>query len=271
MLKKVSLSLVISSIVGLSSVVSASTAAKSVNFTPKIVGGEDAKAGEFPYIVSLRSKSYGGHFCGGSLIAQNWVLTAAHCVKGINVEEVWIGLLDQKNPEGVEKFKTVRIIPHEKYDSRAYNNDYALIQLAENSSFAPISLNTLEINIDESADAAPTMSTVAGWGALREGAYGLPNMLQKVSVPLVSKTACNAKDAYNGKITDQMICAGLKSGGKDSCQGDSGGPLVMMNDKGQHALIGVVSWGQGCARANKYGVYSKVSAAIEWIQSKVQN
>ena len=95
-------------------------------------------------------------------------------------------------------------------------------------------------------------------------------MLQKVNVPLVSKAACNDKAAYGGDITDTMLCAGYKSGGKDSCQGDSGGPLVVTDANGETVLAGVVSWGEGCARANKYGIYSKVSSAISWIADKMK-
>ena len=246
-----------------------SMASAAPSFSTKIVGGENALKGEIPYIVSLRSKSY-GHFCGGSLIAQNWILTAAHCVRGGTIDEIWIGLLDQKDQAGVEKIKPAKLIVHEKYNSQTLENDFALIKLSTNSSFAAIGLNNLEINIDDSIDAAPIMSMTSGWGATKESSYTLPNMLQKVSVPLVSATACNAPEAYKGAITDAMICAGYKTGGKDSCQGDSGGPLVTVDaETGVHTLIGVVSWGEGCARANKYGVYAKVSHAFEWIQTKM--
>lgn len=238
-------------------------------FNGKIVGGENAQQGEIPYIVSLRGSS-GSHFCGGSLISQKWVLTAAHCVRGGTVKEIWIGLLDQKNSAGAEKIKPAKIIAHEKYNASTLENDFALIELSQNSSFAPIALNDIEINLDETVNSEPIMSMTSGWGATKESSYTLPNMLQKVSVPLVSEKNCNAPEAYKGKIKESMICAGLKAGGKDSCQGDSGGPLVVSNADGSHTLIGVVSWGEGCARANKYGVYSKVNYAFEWIQSKMQ-
>ncbi len=256
--------LIVTAVIAISSV-----AIAKPTLSTKIVGGENALKGEIPYIVSLRSKSY-GHFCGGSLIGQNWILTAAHCVRGGTIDEVWIGMLDQKDTAGVEKIKPAKIIAHEKYSSSTMENDFALIKLATNSSFAPVAMNNVEISIDDSIDAAPIMSMTAGWGAIKESNYSLPNMLQKVSVPLVSTNNCNVKEAYNGDITDSMICAGYKTGGKDSCQGDSGGPLAIIDaETGVHTLIGVVSWGEGCARANKYGVYAKVSNAYEWIQTKI--
>lgn len=257
-------SLIVSSVLAISSF-----AIAKPTLNQKIVGGENAQKGEISYIVSLRSKSY-GHFCGGSLIAQNWVLTAAHCVRGGTIDSIWIGMLDQKDTAGVEKIKPAKIIAHEKYSSSTMENDFALIKLSENSSFAPVALNETEIAIDDTnPDAAPVMSMTAGWGATREGSYSLPNMLQKVMVPLVSQAACNAPEAYKGDITETMICAGYKAGGKDSCQGDSGGPLAIINQDGTHTLIGVVSWGEGCARANKYGVYAKVNTAVEWIKEKM--
>ncbi|MNT55643.1 Trypsin [compost metagenome] len=103
---------------------------------------------------------------------------------------------------------------------------------------------------------------------LKENNYTLPARLQKVDVPLVTTESCNI--SYKNEITDRMMCAGFPEGGKDSCQGDSGGPLVAKTTDNQTYLIGVVSWGTGCARAGKPGVYAKVSYATSWIQSYVQ-
>jgi trypsin len=232
----------------------------------KIVGGVQTKQGELPFIVSLQQKSF-GHFCGGSLISQKWVLTAAHCIgagaKG-GIDEVWIGVHDQTQASGIEKMKVARVIKHSKYNSSKSDFDFALIELAQNSSFKPISLNLAEIAI---TDDAKMISTTAGWGATSQGSSVLPSILRKVDVPLVSQAACNEAIAYNGKITSQMICAGYKAGGKDSCQGDSGGPLFITGRSGKQLLVGVVSWGQGCALKNKYGVYAKVNSVQAWIKS----
>ncbi len=232
-------------------------APKKVN--GKIVGGEDATVGEFPFIVSLQTRGF-GHFCGGSLIKKNWVLTAAHCTRGIKIEKIMIGLHDLSQTSNAESITAKRVIVHPKYDPSTSDYDYALVELNTESKYEPISLNQKEISISEGVE---IMSTVAGWGTTREGANDLPEILQKVDVPLVSFDSCNK--SYTGQITDRMLCAGYTRGGKDSCQGDSGGPLVLNAQDGQPYLIGVVSWGQGCARAGYPGIYSKVNTVAAWV------
>ncbi|RYZ83326.1 MAG: serine protease [Proteobacteria bacterium] len=225
-----------------------------------IVGGTDAIIGEFPYIVSLQMDGF-GHFCGGSLIKKNWVLTAAHCV-GENISHISIGLHNLKLTGGTEAIAVKRIIPHPGYVEGGIDYDFALIELAADSAYAPVGLNTTELNVPLTG--VPMMATVAGWGFTKDTSYTIPDILQKVEVPLVAQDVCNK--AYNGNITDRMICAGyVDVGGKDSCQGDSGGPLITKSVDGVSTLIGVVSWGEGCAEAGHPGVYSKVSAASQWI------
>ncbi len=239
------------------------TPMQTKSFLPKIVGGTEAKPGDFSYIVSLQAENF-GHFCGGSLISDRWVLTAAHCVDG-GVDEVWIGLLDQKNSNSAEKFKVANIYVHPDNDPYTMSYDFALLELDQSSSYTPIALMTSEISF---TNAQQIMTTTAGWGTTSEGSSSLPAVLRTVSVPLVTQATCNAKASYDGGITSDMICAGYKNGGKDSCQGDSGGPLEITNKtSGEKSLIGVVSWGEGCARKNKYGVYGKVSAAVDWIKT----
>ncbi|MDD2805544.1 MAG: serine protease [Elusimicrobiales bacterium] len=218
----------------------------------KIVGGVQATKGEFPFLVSLRS-SYGSHFCGGSLIKKNWVLTAAHCVEGGYLKGVTIGLHNQSDTAGVEKFTVLEIVKNPGWNTNTMDNDYALVKLSGDSKFAPIALNTQEIS-------SKVDFVTAGWGTTSEGG-GVSKILMKVTVPFVDKATCSA--AYDG-ITDSMLCAGYPEGGKDSCQGDSGGPLIVGTGSSMK-LAGVVSWGEGCARPNKYGVYSKVNLALDWI------
>lgn len=227
-----------------------------------IVGGTEAAAGEFPYIVSLHSS--GKHFCGGSLIRPDWVLTAAHCISAPNARyEVLIGLHDQKQQANAERRKIVKVIRHPQYNSQTTDYDFALVKLDSASSFPTVALNDAEFDLKNES----VLSTTAGWGVTKEGAWSTSPVLMRVDVPLVDSELCNTN--YNGAITDRMMCAGLDEGGKDSCQGDSGGPLVVKDSEGAVFLAGVVSWGHGCARPKKYGVYSKVSFALGWVNETI--
>ncbi len=231
----------------------------------RIVGGVEAALGEFTSIVSLQASSR--HFCGGSLIRSNWVLTAAHCVRYLPSElKIVAGLHGLNDQNGTEAFLAKKIIIHPDYEKELQADfDFALIQLDSDSLFEPIEFNSSEIGIPSEEGAL--VATTAGWGYRKEGG-GLSNTLMKVQVPLVNSSRCEV--AYPGKISDRMICAGLDKGGKDSCQGDSGGPLIDTSSKTKNTLIGLVSWGEGCARPKKYGVYSKVNSASDWIETQIR-
>lgn len=214
-------------------------------YTPLIVGGNVAQKNEAPYIVSLQDST--GHACGGSLIAPDVVLTAAHCTA--YAKYVVIGNNDLKR---IEKIKVSKIIKHPKYNPSTMQNDVAVIYLSKKVANQKIELCDVEPQHGD-------LSIVYGWGATKENGF-LSKKLMKVEVPIVSKAICNAPESYNGEVLDSMLCAGLPEGGKDSCQGDSGGPLVV-----QGKLCGVVSWGYGCARPNLYGVYADVFNLKNWI------
>jgi len=232
----------------------------------RIVGGEEAADGEFPWQVSLRSIGAIGstHFCGGSVLSENWIVTAAHCCAGQGPLSMHVvaGGIKLNNNEGEEERRDIdKIIGHPDYSSRDLTNDICLLKLKE-----PLEetqwVKPIPLAREESAAGADMI--VTGWGTLNEGGFSLPNVLHKVTVPVVSDEDCNEDYASSGyAITDSMICAGLPEGGKDSCQGDSGGPFI---DAATKELVGIVSWGIGCARAGYPGVYTQVSYFVDWIE-----
>ena len=210
--------------------------------SPFIVGGEEVDPPcpncKYDFMVSVQSSGYwGGHFCGGSLVREDWVVTAAHCVEGESASSisVKIGMHNINSTMGSETRYADEIIVHPNYSGGSLDNDYALIHLTSPSSFEPIQLVTSDSHDDE-----PVMSTTMGWGATSSGGWS-SDVLLEVDVPI--DDSCGSYS--NSEITNQMVCAGDGNGGEDSCQGDSGGPLIMTNSDGEYELIGIVSWGYG--------------------------
>ncbi|KAF2756540.1 trypsin-domain-containing protein [Pseudovirgaria hyperparasitica] len=218
-----------------------------------IVGGEAAVAGDFPFIVSLQQS--GSHFCGGSLLNANTVLTAAHCSQ-ISASSVTVRAGSLSRTSGGTLVKVSSIKVHPSYNADTTDYDVAIWKLATSiPESSTVGYATLPASGQDPA--AGVVHTTAGWGTTTEGGSTLPTALRKVDVPIISRANCNT-DYGSGSITSQMFCAGLDAGGKDSCQGDSGGPIV---EKSTKLLVGTVSWGQGCARAAYPGVYARTGAA----------
>ncbi|XP_053464619.1 cationic trypsin-3 [Nycticebus coucang] len=221
----------------------------------KIVGGYTCQKNSVPYQVSLNS---GYHFCGGSLISDQWVVSAAHCYK--SRIQVRLGEHDIEVLEGSEQFiNAAKIITHPGYNSATMDNDIMLIKL---SSKAKINSRVSTISLPKSCAAVGTQCLISGWGNTLSSGVNYPDLLQCLKAPVLSDTAC--RNAYPGKITSNMVCLGFLEGGKDSCQGDSGGPVVC---DGQ--LQGIVSWGYGCALKGRPGVYTKVCNYVQWIQQTI--
>ncbi|XP_013391987.1 tolloid-like protein 2 isoform X2 [Lingula anatina] len=245
-------------------------------YAKRIVGGEEVSLHSWPWMVSLFSYEGGYHVCGGSLIAPDWILTAAHCVDGdLSTPSYWRVVVGEHDTEEVEgsplnvQVRTVKeIFSHEGYDGGSLDNDIALMKLDRPVTYSP---ERSPVCLPEPGDAvvAGTTCYVTGWGKLGEQ-EGSPSILQEVQVPVVARADCNAANAYDGEITSNMICAGVQGGGKDSCQGDSGGPLVC-NENGKWKQFGVVSWGRGCARAGLPGVYADVTKYLTWIAQKIRS
>lgn len=244
---------------------------KAVRLDPRIVGGKPIDISKVPWQVALirgnLAEPHRSQFCGGSVIAERWIITAAHCIVNNIVQEdpARVNVVTGTNffIAGGSRWVVEKIVVHPDYDPNSQNNDVALLKTTQalptslliglvSSGFQPVSGASL---------------MVSGWGSLKEGGRG-SDELMGVGVPVVPNDVCNAADAYAGSITDVMLCAGFREGGLDSCQGDSGGPAAGMID-GTPKLVGIVSWGEGCARKLRYGVYSRVSLFVPWVTTSM--
>ncbi|MCI4387046.1 hypothetical protein PGIGA_G00069550 [Pangasianodon gigas] len=231
----------------------------------RIVGGEDAVKGAWPWIASLRWR--GRSVCGATLIDSQWLVTAAHCVYGKNIHlsnwNVILGLHAQYESDTSDRqnHKIDQIIMNQNYNKRTKDADIALIHLQNKVNFTDY-IQPICLPESDQQFAAGRKCVIAGWGTLTEGGV-VADVLQQAVLPLINNSECQARlPEYN--ITERMVCAGYPEGGIDTCQGDSGGPLMCEED-GFWVLVGVTSFGVGCARPGRPGVYALLSQFTDWI------
>ncbi|XP_008307721.1 transmembrane protease serine 5 [Cynoglossus semilaevis] len=241
---------------------------------PRIIGGVEAVLGRWPWQVSLYYSNR--HTCGGSIITSQWVVTAAHCVHNYRLPQVssWVvyaGIVTRSSAKATQYagHAVEKIIYNKDYNHRSHDSDIALMKLRTPLNFSdtirPVCLPQYNQNLP-----GGTQCWISGWGYTQPDAVQSPDTLKEAPVPIISPKTCNSSCMYNGGITPRMLCAGYTEGKVDACQGDSGGPLVCQ-DENVWRLVGVVSWGTGCAEPNHPGVYSKVAEFLGWIYEMIEN
>lgn len=209
-----------------------------------------------PWIVSLQIQ--GAHLCGGSIISSYHILTAAHCTDGAPAYLWTIRAGSRNYTTGGQLIRVESIAQHAKYNGTTFANDIAILKLAAELNLRPRGVRAIRLPEQDESIRNGVCSVVAGWGYTTESGGDVSTVLRRVGVRIVSQNQCN--EWYDGAIDDGMLCAGFERGGRDSCTYDSGGPLSI-----KKRLIGIVSWGAGCARQQKPGVYTRVAYFRDWI------
>ncbi|XP_075429363.1 coagulation factor IX [Ascaphus truei] len=236
----------------------------------RIVGGTESAKGEFPWQAHLVNKNRAG-FCGGTIINEKWIVTAAHCFLTGGEFTVVVGEHNTEVSDGTEQYlKVSQVILHPTYNAsqNKYNNDIALIELEKpmelNSYATPICIGDWDFT--ENLLKKVAVSMVTGWGDVRF--QGRPaTVLQKLMVPYIDRATCKKSSRFS--VFVNMFCAGYADQARDSCQGDSGGPHVTEYNN-VWFLTGITSWGEKCAQKDKFGVYTRVSKFTTWIQTKTK-
>ncbi|KAH9402019.1 hypothetical protein TYRP_016591 [Tyrophagus putrescentiae] len=241
----------------------------------KIINGSTAVHGRYPWLVSLLLNNR--HHCGGSLINEEWVVTAAHCVYRLKANRFKVKLGGHRRASTPEltsmEVNASRVIAHTGFSYATFADDVALVKLPFKVPYSPFIRPICLPTPTELKTTAFERATVAGWGKLRAGGVSAET-LQELELPLVDNGLCQTWYKQQGKsiaIRPTQICAGLEKGGQDACQGDSGSPLMVTDPiTSRVSVIGIVSAGIGCALPKLPGLYTRVTAYTDWIDKTIK-